>query len=113
MIADKVHEFARGASFEVIMSLPSNVEADYFIDWRALSQLRKAGKPTEEGYIADLKFKWLDEEGHRKFMLSSNDTDKWPLGAAVFDVLFITRKGDRRIRTKQLQIMITDGVTQN
>lgn len=113
MIADKVHEFARGASFEVIMSLPANVAADYFLEWRALSQLRKAGKPTEEGYISDLKFQWIDEEGHRKFLLSSNDTDKWPLGAAVLDVLFITRKGDRRIRTKQLEIIITDGATQN
>lgn len=107
MIADTIHEFARGATFEAVMSLPTNVPDNYFNDWQALSQIRKHGLLTKAGLIGDLDFKWL---GPREFVLSSNDTDKWPLGVAELDVLFTSRQG-RRIRTKTVKVKITPGVT--
>lgn len=107
MIADVVHEFARGASFEAVVTLPINVPDNYFEDWQALCQLRRAGNLTKQGLIGDLDFKWL---GPREFVVSSNDTDKWPLGAAEFDVLFSSRQG-RRIRTKKVTVEITHGAT--
>lgn len=107
MIADTIHEFARGATFEAVMSLPTNVPDNYFADWQPLSQLRRDGQLTKSGLIGELDFKWL---GPREFVLSSNDTDKWPLGVAELDVLFTSRQG-RRIRTKSLKVKITPGVT--
>lgn len=109
MITDNVHEFARGASFEAVMSLPVNVPDSYFADWQALSQIRREGNLTKEGLIGDLTFKWL---GPREFVLSSNDTDNWPLGMAELDVLFTSRQG-RRIRTKSLRLKIKAGPTRD
>lgn len=109
MIADKVHEFARGASFEAVMSLPINIPADYFVTWQALCQLRQAGHATPDGFIADIDFGWVAGEPN-KFTLTQHDTDKWPLGMAELDVLFVHSTG-RRIRTKTLVIKIRDGVS--
>jgi hypothetical protein len=111
MIADKVHEFARGASFEVIMSLPINVPDMYFHTWQPLSQIRQAGNLTKDGLIGELTFTWLEDgEGGRKFMLSSEETDRWPFGDAELDVLFSSPTG-RRIRTKKLTVKIVPGIT--
>ena len=108
-IQDNIPEFARGSSFEAVMSLPASVEVSYFATWQPLSQIRKEGNLTKEGLIGDLTFKWL--EGNQ-FLLSSNDTDKWPLGMAEFDVLFSSRQG-RRIRTKTVRVFIKAGPTQD
>ena len=107
MIADTVHDFARGATFEAVMSLPVSVPDNYFLEWQPLSQIRRDGQLTKEGLIGELDFKWL---GPREFVLSTDDTDKWPLGMAEMDVLFTSRQG-RRIRTKTVKIKITAGIT--
>lgn len=107
-IQDNIPEFARGSSFEAVMSLPLSVEEDYFLTWQALSQIRAEGNLTSGGLIGDLELKWL---GPRQFLLSSDDTDNWPLGMAEFDVLFSSNQG-RRIRTKTLRINIKAGQTQ-
>jgi hypothetical protein len=109
MIADKVHEFARGASFEAVMSLPVNIADDYFLTWQVVCQLRKLDHATADGFISDIDFRWIDGEPN-KFTLTQNDTDKWPLGMAELDVLFIHTSG-RKIRTKALVIKIRDGVS--
>lgn len=106
-IADTVHDFARGTTFEAVMSLPDNVADDYFVDWQPLAMMRRAGQMTKAGLITEFDFKWI---GPRQFVLSTDDTDKWPLGMAEFDVLFTSRLG-RRIRTKTVTIKITDGVS--
>lgn len=106
-IQDNIPSFARGSTFEAIMSLPSNVEDDYFVTWQPLSQIRAEGNLTKEGIMGELTLKWL---GPRQFVLSTDDTDKWPLGMAEFDVLFSSRQG-RRIRTKTIRILIKDGPT--
>lgn len=108
-IQDNIPEFARGSSFEAVMSLPESVQEDYFAEWQALSQIREEGNLTAEGIIGDLSLKWL---GPRQFILSSDETDKWKLGMAEFDVLFSSKQG-RRIRTKTLRILIKDGPTRN
>lgn len=107
MIADTIHEFARGATFEAVMSLPTNVPDNYFADWQPLSQIRRHGQLTKEGLIGELDFKWL---GAREFVLSTDETDKWPLGVAEIDVLFTSRLG-RRIRTKTIKVKIVPGVS--
>lgn len=104
-IQDNIPEFARGSSFEAVMTLPQSVAENYFAEWQPLSQLRKEGNLTKEGLIDDLTLTWL---GPREFILSNNDTDKWPLGMAEFDVLFSSRQG-RRIRTKTLRVLIKAG----
>ena len=109
MIADKVHEFARGASFEAVVGLPINIPDDYFLPWQVICQLRQAGHSTGEGFIADIDFSWIDNEPN-KFTLTQNDTDTWPLGIAELDVLFIHATG-RKIRTKTLTIKVRDGVS--
>jgi len=108
MISDQVHEFSRGASFEAILSLPTSIAENYFALWTPTSQIRQAGKLTVEGLIGNLTFSWLDG---RKFMLVSNDTASWPLGAAELDVLFTEPNTGRKIRTKKLYIDIQHGVT--
>lgn len=108
-IQDNIPEFFRGASFEAVMRLPPNIEENYFAEWYALSQIRREGKLTKDGIIGELDFKWI---GPNEFLLSSNETDKWPLGMAEFDVLFSSKQG-RRIRTKTLRVMIRDGVTKD
>lgn len=108
-IQDNIPEFARGSSFEAVMSLPQSVQEDYFAEWQALSQIREEGNLTKEGILGELDLKWL---GPRQFVLSSDDTDKWPLGMAEFDVLFSSKQG-RRIRTKTLRILIKDGPTRD
>lgn len=107
MLDQTVHEFNRGATFEAVMSLPENVEENYFQDWFPLVQLRKEGDYSPEGLIADLEFRWL---GPRQFIVSSNDTDNWAIGPAHFDILFTSRQG-RRIRTKACRVKIMPGVT--
>jgi hypothetical protein len=89
-IQDNVPEFARGSSFEAIIKLPDSVEENYFDDWQALSQIREEGNLSKAGLIGDLSLTWL---GPREFKLSSDDTDKWRLGMAEFDVLFSSNKG--------------------
>lgn len=110
-IQDNIPEFARGSSFEAVVRLPPSVEANYFDTWQALSQLREEGNLTKEGLIGDLTVKRLDGEPNI-FLLSSNDTDKWPLGMAEFDILFSSRQG-RRIRTTARRILIKAGPTQD
>ena len=107
MIADQVHEFSRGASFEAIMSLPVSIPENYFADWQPFCQLRKVGSITESGYIGELALTWT---GPREFLLSSDETDKWPLGKAELDILFTSPQG-RRIRTKKLVIDIKHGTS--
>ena len=107
MIADTVHDFARGATFEAVMSLPISVPDNYFAEWQPFSQIRRDGQLTKEGLIGELDFKWL---GPREFVLISDDTDKWPLGKAELDVLFTSKQG-RRIRTKTVRLNITVGVS--
>lgn len=109
-IQDNVLEFARGASFEVIIRLPANVEPDYFKTWMPLAQIRREGNLTKKGLIDDLNFKWLPDTN--TFLLSLDDTDKWPLGMAEFDVLFSSNSG-RRIRTKTMRIKIRAGATRD
>ncbi len=108
-IQDNIPEFTRGSSFEAVMSLPTSVAADYFVEWQALSQLRREGILTSSGLIDDLTLTWL---GDREFILKAEDTDAWPLGMAEFDVLFSSRQG-RRIRTKTVRILIKAGPTQD
>ncbi len=110
MISDQVHEFSRGSSFEAIMSLPASIDENYFQLWIATSQLRQYGKITKTGFIADLDFTWIDGW---KFILTSDETDKWPLGEAELDVLFTHPTTGRRIRTKKLRIKIKHGVTES
>lgn len=106
-IAETIHDFARGSTFEAVMSLPESVPEDYFLNWQPLSQIRRAGQLTKAGMIGEFDFKWL---GPREFSLTTDDTDRWPLGVAEFDVLFTSTTG-RRIRTKTVQIKITAGVS--
>lgn len=108
-IQDNIPEFARGSSFEAVMSLPESVAENYFATWQPLSQIREEGNLTKDGLIGDLSLKWV---GPRQFILSSNDTDKWKLGMAEFDVLFSSKQG-RRIRTKTMRILIKAGPTQD
>ena len=109
MIADTVHDFARGSTFEAVMSLPASVPDNYFNeDWLPLSQIRRDGQLTKDGLIGELDFKWL---GPRQFVLSTDDTDKWPLGRAELDVLFTHKQTGRRIRTKTVKVHITHGVS--
>ena len=56
MIADTVHDFARGATFEAVMSLPVSVPDNYFLEWQPLSQIRRDGQLTKEGLIGELDF---------------------------------------------------------
>jgi hypothetical protein len=108
-IQDNIPEFARGSTFEAVMTLPQSVAENYFSSWQPLSQIRREGNLTSEGLIDDLTLAWL---GPREFILSSNDTDEWPLGIAEFDVLFSSNQG-RRIRTKTLRVLIKAGPTQD
>jgi hypothetical protein len=107
-IADTIHEFARGSTFEAIMSLAETVPDNYFSNYSTLSQIRRAGQLTNDGLIGVLDFTWL---GPRQFSLITNQTDDWPLGLAEFDVLFTAPDG-RRIRTKTITLRIKAGISQ-
>lgn len=108
-IQDNIPVFKRGSTFEAVVKLPDSVAPNYFDDWQPLCQIREEGNYTKSGLIGDLDLKWI---GDREFILSSDDTDKWKLGMAEFDVLFSSKQG-RRIRTKTLRILIQAGATQD
>lgn len=111
MIANDIHEFSRGATFEALLGLPENVAPDFFTTWTAVSQIRQAGKLTKDGLIDDLIFEWVAPGESRQFRLINHDTAQWPLGAAELDVMFISPEG-KKMRTKKFEIKITHGVTE-
>lgn len=106
-------EFIRGQQFKFIMELPCDVPEGYFAGWTPSSQLRQLDNTGPAGLIADLVVTWEDAIKRIKLVFSfAGDTSDWPLGPAVFDVLFTKDSDQTKKRSLPVQIKIVHGVTQ-
>lgn len=72
----------RGASFFVLVRIPSAFADGHFAGWVPTAQVR-----TDKGVlVADLAVAWQDPVATRILELKCIDTAAWPLGTAEFDV---------------------------
>lgn len=107
-------EFIRGQDFRFIMDMPCEIESGAFIDWVPTCILRRLDNNGPSGFIANIDVEWDDPVTctQLNFLADSNTTDTatWPLGPAVFDVLFTHPDGSKR-RSLPVKFIIVDGVT--
>jgi hypothetical protein len=118
-------EFIRGQTLEFIMELPPEIPYNWFnngtnISTSLQSKLRRVENAGADGFIADLAPMWWDVSTGKyikiKFMVDFMSTFNWPLGPAVFDVVFtLVKTGSgsytKMYRSLPIKINIVDGVT--
>ena len=107
-----VVSFKRGATFSILMKIPSSIPDSAMHDWTATAQMRKLGSDVPSGFIADMSCHWLDPNTNRILVVQHDLTDNWPICEAEFDVLFKSPKG-QRMRSNTVQVTIKKGVTLN
>jgi hypothetical protein len=72
----------RGASFLLLVRIPSAFADGHFAGWVPTAQVR-----TDKGeLVADLAVAWQDPVTTRILELECIDTVAWPVGSAEFDV---------------------------
>lgn len=115
--------FIRGQTLETVLSLPSNIPADWFVNDETntilTSHLRRIKNIGAGGLIAALTVTWESESSYRKVRVHADNTENWPLGPAEFDIVFVRTTNDpdtglpvtRKIRSEPVQFTILDGVT--
>lgn len=72
----------RGASFHVLIRIPSAFPDGHFVGWTLQSQART----EEDELLADLEASWEDPLTTRVLVLKCLDTNAWIVGPAQFDV---------------------------
>lgn len=79
----------RGASFFLLVRIPSAFADGHFAGWVPTAQVR-----TDKGVlVADLVVAWQDPVTTRILELKCIDTTAWPLGSAEFDVRLTAADG--------------------
>jgi hypothetical protein len=103
-------EFKRGSTFSFAMNVPATVATGYFRDWEVLSQVRRKGDTGAKGLIGVLAHRWADATTTRLLYVFDGLTEKWPIGPAEMDILFINGSGFK-LRAKTVQLDIQRGIT--
>lgn len=97
----------RGASFDVLVTIPAQFVDGYFADYAPTSQVRQ----LDDTLVADLACEWVDPVTTRALRLTCLDTAAWPVGPALFDVRF-ERVGDGSvIASNSAQLIVVKSVT--
>lgn len=96
----------RGASFFLLVRIPSAFADGHFAGWVPTAQVR-----TDKGeLVADLAVAWQDPVATRILELECIDTMGWPVSPAEFDVL-LTRPDGFRVHTSTINFHIVRGAT--
>ena len=93
------------------MDVPLSVANGYFRDWEVQAQIRRKGDTSTKGLISTLAHRWEDATLTRRLYVFDGLTEKWPLGPAEMDILFINGSG-YKLRAQTVQINIMKGITQ-
>ena len=104
--------FKRGPDFNIVLVLPSYVPAAYFSEYTGTAQLRRYKDDSENGFIADITFEWIEPEDARAFRLINTDTVEWPLGLAEIDVLLENPEG-KKVGTATILLKIERSITRD
>ena len=103
--------FPKGTTFTCSAYLPDTVPDGFFDGWQLKAELRRKGNNTDIGLVANLDVDWIDPGINRQLVLYYRNTDHWPVGTVVVDVLFTNDTGEQ-LRTSAIEINIQSGVTQ-
>ncbi len=104
--------FKRGPDFNVVLALPTYVASGFFTDYTGTAQIRRYQDDSEEGFIANIDFSWVDPVDARSFTLTNNDTADWPLGLAELDVVLTGPAPDnRKVGTAAVLLKIERSIT--
>ena len=109
-MSNKPVSFKRGTTFSFVVEIPSSFEDGFLSTWLTKAQVRKERNDQQSGLIANLATFWVDQESSRQLALHHHLTDKWPLGLAEVDVLFISPEG-QRMRTSTILFNIEREIT--
>lgn len=98
----------RGASFDVLVTIPTQFADGYFADYTPTSQVR-----TNDGtLVASLTCAWVDAVTTRALRLTCLDTSAWPVGNALFDVRFKRASDGHVIPSSTAQLIVVKNITQ-
>ena len=103
--------FKQGSTFSFALNVPTTVANGYFRDWEVQAQIRRKGDASPRGLISSLGSRWEDSTLTRRLFVFDGHTEKWPVGPAEMDIMFINGSG-YRLRAKTVQIDIQRGITQ-
>lgn len=102
--------FKRGSTFSFALAIPDDVPDGTFVAWKPMAQIRRARNDSSTGLIADIAVFWADPLTTRVLVFHHNVTEKWPVGEAELDVLFLSA-GGQTIRSSTVLFDIQRGIT--
>lgn len=102
--------FKRGSTFGFAMTIPDTIPDGTFASWKPMAQLRRARNDSSSGLIADIAVFWGDPKTTRTLVFHHNVTERWPVGEAELDVLFLSA-GGQTIRSTTVLFDIQRGIT--
>lgn len=97
----------RGASFDVLVTIPAQFADGYFADFDVASQARK----LDDTLVASLTCEWVDPVTTRSLRLTCVDTTAWPIGPALIDVRFKRASDGFAIVSTSAQVIVVKDVT--
>lgn len=103
--------FPKGTTFTCSAFLPDTIPDGFFDGWGVKAEMRRKGNSTDIGLVAELDVEWIDPGINRQLSFYYRNTDHWPVGTVVVDVLFTNSQGEQ-LRTSTIEIDIQSGVTQ-
>jgi hypothetical protein len=89
--------FKRGPDFNLTLVLPSYVTPNHFADYTGTAQIRRYKDDSEDGFIADVDFEWVEE---------------WPLGLAELDIMLEDPDG-KKVGTATIFLKIERTITRS
>lgn len=107
MSCNTTHTHKRGASFDVLVTIPAQFADGYFADYTPTSQVRQ----LDDTLVADLTCAWVDPVTTRALRLTCLDTTAWPVGSALFDVRFERTSDGSVIASNSAQLIVVKSVT--
>lgn len=106
----KAATFKRGANFKFTFKLPTEVPEGQFAGWTPTAQIRRYLNDQENGLIATIPVAWGTAETINHLLVDSENTGKWPLGLAEFDILLTSPAGEK-VMTATILFDIQRGIT--
>ena len=98
----------RGASFDLLVRLPSRFADGQFAGWVPTSQVRS----DSGGLVAALDVEWTDVAVTRVLRLRKLDTSAWPVGQLWFDICLESPDGVR-VYTDSARFDVIRGMTEH
>lgn len=100
-------EHKRGATFDLILTLPEDTAPGSFVGYVPTCQIRD----WEDRLIAGVEAQWVDPDTTMAIALHAADTSAWRVGAAMFDVSLRRESPLSIIPSSTLSLNIVEKVT--